>query len=184
MKIAGNHTLVAPRDRAWPILFDPTQLMALIPGCDRIEADGPDSYRGAITLRLPAVSGAYRTAIKILERREPEYCRLEGEAAGPGGSVRGQAAFTLREANGGTRVEYEGDAIIAGPLGGMNPRFVEGVAQQLIKQGLARLDAQALAAMAAEEAAGAAVLRPGRWARLIAWLRGFVERVFPRKVAT
>jgi carbon monoxide dehydrogenase subunit G len=152
--------------------------MGLIPGCDRIEADGPDSYRGAITLRLPAVSGTYRTAIKILERQEPEFCRLNGEAAGPGGSVRGEAAFNLRAANGGTLVEYEGDAIISGPLGGMNPRFIEGVAQQLIKQGLARLDAQAVAAMTAE--AGARGLRPGLWARLVAWLRGAIRRVFPR----
>jgi uncharacterized protein len=178
MKITGTYTLNAPRDRAWPIIFDPVQLMGLIPGCDRIEADGPDSYRGAITLRLPAVSGTYRTAIKILERREPEFCRLNGEAAGPGGSVRGEAAFNLRAANGGTLVEYEGDAIISGPLGGMNPRFIEGVAQQLIKQGLARLDAQAVAAMTAE--AGARGLQPGLWARLVAWLRGAIRRVFPR----
>jgi carbon monoxide dehydrogenase subunit G len=175
MRIAGVYTLSAPRDRAWPIIFDPLQLMGLIPGCDEIEAVGPDSYRGAITLRLPAVSGAYRTAIKILDRREPEFCRLEGEAAGPGGAVKGQAAFTLREADGGTLVEYEGDALVSGPLGGLNPRFVEGVAQQLIKQGLGRLDAQALAAMAAEAAAAPAP-RPGLWARFKAWLRRLFAR--------
>jgi len=175
MKIAGSYTLKAAREHAWPIIFDPIQLMGLIPGCDEIEADGPDSYRGTITLRLPAVSGAYRTAIKILERREPEFCRLDGEAAGPGGSVRGKAAFTLREADGGTVVDYEGDAVIAGPLAGMNPRFVEGVAQQLIKQGLERLDAQAAAAMAAE-AKAIPVSRPGLWARFVVWLRGVVGR--------
>jgi hypothetical protein len=84
--------------------------------------------------------------------------------------VRGQAAFTLREAGGGTLVEYEGDALVSGPLAGMNPRFVEGVAQQLIKQALGRLNTQALAAMAAEAAAVPAP-RTGLWARLKAWLR-------------
>ena len=177
MKITGSYALDTPRDRAWPIIFDPAQLMGLIPGCDRIEADGPDSYRGAITLRLPAVSGTYRTAIKILDRREPEFCRLNGEAAGPGGSVTGQAAFTLREADGGTLVEYDGDAIISGPLAGMNPRFVEGVAQQLIKQGLARLNAQAVAAMAAEAGALAPVRRTSSWARFVAWLRRMLARL-------
>jgi carbon monoxide dehydrogenase subunit G len=169
MKIAGTYTLRAPRDRVWPIIFDPVQLMGLIPGCEEIVADGPDSYRGSINLRLPAVSGAYRTAIVILERREPEFCRLEGEAAGAGGSVKGQAAFTMREAGSGSLVEYEGDALISGPLAGMNPRFVEGVAQQLVKQGLGRLDARALAAMDAEAAAPAP--RPGLWVRFVAWLR-------------
>ena len=176
MKIAGSYTLTAPRDRVWPIIFDPAQLMELIPGCDQIEADGPDSYRGAITLRLPAVSGSYRAAIKVLDRRAPEYCHLDGEAAGSGGSVRGQAIFILREADGGTLLEYDGDAIIAGPLAGMNPRFVEGVAQQLIKQGLARLDAQAVAAMAAPAKVTPAQQR-GVWARLVTWLRGLFGRV-------
>jgi uncharacterized protein len=170
VKITGTYILSAPRDRAWPILFDPIQLMGLIPGCDEIEADGPDSYRGAITLRLPAVSGTYRTVIKILERRELEFCRLEGDGGGACGGVKGQAAFTLRESDGGTLVEYEGDVLISGPLAGMNSRFVEGVAQQLIKQGLGRLNAQALAAMAAEAAAAPAP-RPRLWARFIAWLR-------------
>lgn len=177
MKITGAYTLNAPRDRAWPIIFDPVQLMGLIPGCDQIAADGPDSYRGAITLRLPAISGSYRTAIKILDRREPEFCLLDGEAAGPGGSVTGQATFTLREVDGGTQVEYEGNAIISGPLAGMNPRFVEGVAQQLIKQGLARLDAQAAAAMAAEAGAPAPVRRASAWTRFVSWLRGLLARL-------
>jgi hypothetical protein len=176
MKIAGNYNLSAPRERAWPILFDPVQLMSLIPGCEQIEADGPDSYRGTVTLRLPAVSGTYRTAIQILDRREPEFCRLTGEAAGPGGSVRGQAAFTLRVANGGTLVEYDGDAMISGPLAGMNPRFVEGVAQQLIKQGLARLDAQAGATTAAE-AEAIPVLIQGLWTRFQAWLQRLISRI-------
>ena len=179
MKITGSHTLTAPRDRVWPIIFDPAQLMELIPGCDQIEADGPDSYSGAITLRLPAISGSYRTAIKVLERRAPEYCRLDGEAAGSGGSVRGQAAFTLWQAGGGTLVEYEGDAVIAGPLAAMNPRFVEGVVQALIRQGLGRLDAQAAAEKAAE-AAAAPARRPPLLARLRTWLREVLGRGFLR----
>jgi len=180
MKIAGSYTLAAPRDRVWPIIFDPAALLDLIPGCDQIESDGPDSYRGTITLRLPAISGTYRTAIRILDRREPELCRLDGEAAGSGGSVRGQAAFTLSDADGGTLVEYEGDAIIAGPLAGINPRFVEGVVQALIRQGLGRLDAQAAAAMAVE-APAAPARRPPLLARLMAWLRGVVRSVFLRQ---
>lgn len=173
MKITGTYALKAPRERVWPLIFDPGTLMGLIPGCEQIEQDGPDAYRGAITLRLPAVSGTYRTAIRILDRRAPEMCRLEGEASGSGGSVRGQAAFVLKEAAGGTLVEYEGDAVIAGPLAGMNPRFVEGVAQTLIRQGLARLDAQALAALPTEAPAA----RSGLWARFTGWLRRLLARL-------
>jgi uncharacterized protein len=182
MRIAGSYTLASPRQRVWPMLLDPAVLLELIPGCDRIEADGPGAYRGAITLRLPAVSGVYRTAIKILDQREPEFCLLDGEAAGSAGTVKGQATFTLREAGGGTIVEYGGDAVISGPLAGMNPRFVEGVAQQLIKQGLGRLDARLVAATAAE-VAPAPALPSGGWPRFVAWLRGVFGRLFARRGA-
>jgi carbon monoxide dehydrogenase subunit G len=182
MKIAGSYPLTAPRDRVWPIIFDPAALLDLIPGCDQIESDGPGLYRGTVTLRVPAVSGAYRMAIKILDQRAPEFCRLDGEAAGSAGSVRGQAEFILQEADGGTLVQYDGDAIISGPLAGMNSRFVEGVAQQLIRQGLRRLDAQAAAAMAADAAAAPErVERLGLWPRFVAWLRLAVRRVLGRQ---
>jgi len=91
--------------------------------------------------------------------------------------VRGQAAFTLWQAGGGTLVEYEGDAVIAGPLAAMNPRFVEGVVQALIRQGLGRLDAQAAAEKAAE-AAAAPARRPPLLARLRTWLREVLGRGF------
>jgi carbon monoxide dehydrogenase subunit G len=176
MKIAGSYTLVSPRRLVWPLIFDPAALLELVPGCDQIQADGPDSYRGIITLRLPAVSGSYRTAIRIVDRREPEFCRFDGEAAGSGGSVTGQATFTLREVGDGTIVDYDGDAIIAGPLAGMNSRFIEGVAQTLIRQGLGRLDARVAASMAAEASISAPVEHPGIWRRFLAWLRKLFDR--------
>jgi hypothetical protein len=38
-----------------------------------------------------------------------------------------------------TRIDYEAEVQISGPLAGINPRFAEGVAQTLIRQGLAKL---------------------------------------------
>jgi hypothetical protein len=40
-------------------------------------------------------------------------------------------------------MDYEGQAIIAGPLAQLDSRFIEGVANALIKQGLTRLNKQA-----------------------------------------
>jgi len=90
-------------------------------------------------LRIPAIAGAYETWVKVLQCEAPSFCRIQGEASGPGGSVRGQASFTLQPEGQQTRIAYQGDAQIGGPLAGMNPRFAEGVAQALIRQGLARL---------------------------------------------
>jgi carbon monoxide dehydrogenase subunit G len=139
MNISGQSTLDATADSIWPLIFDPRSLMQLLPGCEEMEQVGPDEYRGRMTLRVPAVSGTFSTWVKVLHAEPPRFCQVEGEASGPGGSVRGQACFTLYPEGQRTRIEYEADAQIGGPLAGMNARFAEGVAQTLIRQGLGKL---------------------------------------------
>ncbi len=139
MKIAGQSILDATAESIWPLIFDPRTLLQLLPGCEQVEQVAPDEYRGRMTLRLPAIAGTYDTWVKVLQYEAPSFCQIQGEASGPGGSVRGQASFSLQPEAQQTRIAYQGDAQIGGPLAGMNPRFAEGVAQTLIRQGLARL---------------------------------------------
>jgi carbon monoxide dehydrogenase subunit G len=141
MKIAGSYNLDVPRERLWSLIFDPAVLLQLIPGCEQIEQAGNDVYRGRITLRLPAVSGSFDTHFKIVESEPPSFCRFQGEAGGSSGSIKAQGAFRLRDEGYGTVVEYECEALVGRPLASMNPRFMEGVAQMFIRQGLERLRA-------------------------------------------
>ena len=181
MKISGATDLDAPSADIWPLIFDPSTLLNLIPGCDDVEQIAPDAFRCRMTLRVPALAGSYEARVKVLEYVEPSYCRIQGEASGPGGGVQGQASFTLAPAGEGSRIAYTGDAMISGPLAGMNPRFAENVAQTLIRQGLSRLPALARERAAAPSPAEAAAAPGGastatqrlrrRLAALVAFLR-------------
>lgn len=144
MKIANHYTFTVPRERIWPLIYDPAALAGLIPGCEKLEQVSPDEYRGQIQLRLPAVVGTYQTYVKLVEREEPNYCLFEGEVNGAPGSVKGTASFKL-ETIGETEtlMTYEGQGFISGPLGQLNSRFIEGIANTLIKQGLHKLNEQA-----------------------------------------
>jgi hypothetical protein len=144
MKITNHYTLTAPRERIWPLIYDPAALIGLIPGCEKLEQVSPDEYQGQIQLRLPAVVGTYQTYVKLLKREEPSYCLFEGEVHGAPGSIKGTASFSLQAVNEQeTLMTYEGQAVISGPLGQLNSRFIEGIANTLIKQGLAKLNQQA-----------------------------------------
>jgi uncharacterized protein len=153
MKIAGQAVLDAPRDAIWPLIFEPEALLQLLPGCDEIAQVAPGEYRGRMSLRVPALAGAYDVRVRVLDAEPPRRCRIEGDAGGANGSVQGQASFTLEPEGDGTRIVYQGDALIGGPLAGMNPRFAEGVAQTLIRQGLNKLPALARERAAAQAAA-------------------------------
>lgn len=142
MKIIGTYTLKGPRERIWPLIYDPASLISLIPGCEKIEQVSPNQYRGQVQVRVPAVSGTYQTYIQIIELDEPRYCCFEGNINGPAGSIEGTASFELVGADQQTIIEYKGHAVITGPLAKLNPRFVEGLAQTLINQGLEKLNKQ------------------------------------------
>ena len=142
MKVAGSYILDGTRECIWPLIYDPASLVTFIPGCEQLEQISSDEYRGQVHIRLPAVGGIYTTYVKLIERDEPNYCRFAGEVSGTAGSVSGTASFRLKAMDARTLLEYEGQALISGPLARLDSRFVEGVAQTLIKQGLSKLNQQ------------------------------------------
>jgi carbon monoxide dehydrogenase subunit G len=142
MNIRGSHTLDAPRAAVFAAICDPDTLLSIIPGCDEIEQIGDAEYRGRISLRLPGVVGTYRTVVRLVDADAPRYGQLEGEVVGALGSIRGRASFRLAEAGGKTTVDYDGRAVIGGPLARLDTRFVEGLAGSLINQGLGNLNSR------------------------------------------
>ena len=142
MNIHGSRTLEAPREAVFAAILDPNVLLAVIPGCQAIEQVSATEYRGRISLRLPGMVGSYRTLVRVVEAEAPSDGRLEGEVTGALGSITGGASFHLAGSDGGTVVDYEGQATIGGPLARLDSRFVEGLAGSLINQGLGELDAR------------------------------------------
>lgn len=142
MNIRGSRTLDAPRAAVFAAICDPETLLAVIPGCSEIEQVGDAEYRGQISLRLPGVVGMYRTVVSLVDTDAPRYGRLEGEVVGALGSIKGHASFRLTDAGGKTTVDYDGQALIDGPLARLDSRFVEGLAASLINQGLGNLDSR------------------------------------------
>jgi carbon monoxide dehydrogenase subunit G len=139
MRISGNTCVNAPCEAIWKLIFNPSALLQLVPGCDQVEQVAPDQYRASLTMRVPSLAGNYEILIKIAESEAPRFCRLEGNARGPGGVLQGTGTFTLLPQGQKTRIDYDSEIQISGPLAGMHPRFTEGVAQTLIRQGLTKL---------------------------------------------
>ena len=44
MQVEGQYTINAPIERVWAYLQDPAGLQACIPGCEKLEPRGEDSY--------------------------------------------------------------------------------------------------------------------------------------------
>jgi carbon monoxide dehydrogenase subunit G len=141
MHFTGSYLLNATPQIIWPHIFNPEMLIKLIPGCQSVVQVSPDEYKTVIDIGLPAVVGRYDAAVKLVDYQEPFSCSFEGLVESNAGHISGTASFLLQEVNQDkTEIQYKADAIISGPLGKLKGRFIQGVAQTLINQGLSHLN--------------------------------------------
>ena len=153
MKIQGEHTFEAPRERVWRALLDPEVLARTLPGCERLERTGENEFRGALNVQVGPVKGQFQGTLQLADLIPLEGYHMKLEGSGPAGFMNGNGTLRLTEApTGGTALRYDLDAQVGGKLAGVGQRLVESSARSITKQGLEGLGRELRAMGAAEPA--------------------------------
>ncbi|MBI3329983.1 MAG: carbon monoxide dehydrogenase subunit G [Nitrospinae bacterium] len=147
MKVSGTYLLKASRERVWQLLTDPACLKACLPGCESLEASGPDQYQAVLTVGIAAVKGKYTGTVILSEKQPPRHFTLQVEGKGSPGFMKGIGVLELAEEADGTKVMYQGDVQVGGPIAGVGQRLLDGVSKMLVGQFFTAASAQ-LEAMA------------------------------------
>jgi len=134
VKVSGTHLLNAPRDRVWQCLNDPAFLKECLPGCESMEATGPDQYRVTLTVGIAAVKGKYAGSVTLSEKEPPQRFKMQVEGKGTGGFMQGTGLLELSEDPQGTKVTYQGDVQVGGPIASVGQRLLEGAAKMMVGQ--------------------------------------------------
>lgn len=153
MKLAGSHPLPHPPAAVWEALMDPEVLSRTLPGCERLErvepaagivaGDGDLAFRGAMTVQVGPVRGAFQGGLALSDLRPPESYRMKLQGQGPSGFLTGEGEVRLEETpDGGTLLHYDLDAQVGGRVAGVGQRLLESSAKVIAKQGLERLERQ------------------------------------------
>jgi carbon monoxide dehydrogenase subunit G len=130
MKVVGSAVLGADRARVWAALQDPGVLVRTIPGCERLEALGGDVYRMTVSAGVASIKGVYQGEVALAEPDEPERFVLKARGQGAPGTVDATVQVRLSEVDGGTRVDYDADAVVGGMIGGVGQRMLGSVARR------------------------------------------------------
>ncbi|WP_189237223.1 SRPBCC family protein [Planomonospora parontospora] len=130
MKVAGSAVLGADRDRVWSALQDPAVLVRTIPGCERLEETGPDTYRMTVTAGVASIRGLYQGEVALRDPDAPSRFVLRARGQGAPGTVEATVQVRLSEADGGTRVDYDAEAVVGGMIGGVGQRMLGTVARR------------------------------------------------------
>ena len=132
MKLEGSHDVPAPRQQVWEAFFDPARLQQAIPGCEKLEAIGPDEYKATMKVGVGGVKGTFEGKVRLSEKKPPESYKMAVEGTGGPGFIRGDTLITLSDAEGGgTRVAYNADVQVGGLIASVGQRMLGGVSKMM-----------------------------------------------------
>jgi len=134
MKLAGQYLLPAPPVKVWELLTDPVRLAKLLPGCERLDPDGPDRFKAAVKFGIAAISGKYAGTIEFSDKKPPKSLRMKLSGKGIPGFVDGVGHIELAETEGHTELRYTGEAQVGGMIASVGQRMIEGAARKIMDQ--------------------------------------------------
>ena len=140
MKLSGEATINASVDRVYAALNDPAVLVRTIPGCQRLEQTGPDTFKATVLAGVASIKGTFDGDVKLSDQQPPDSMTLHASGAGAPGTVSAIARVTLTPSDGGTLLRYEADATIGGVIGGVGQRMLTGVAKKTANEFFAAVE--------------------------------------------
>jgi hypothetical protein len=143
MKIEGTQELRASRERVYQALTDPAVLKRAIPGCERLEQTGANSYATTLRAGVGSIKGVFTGDVRLEEMRSPEHYRIVVDAKGQPGFVKGSGTLDLADQDGVTVVSYTGDVQLGGTIAGVGQRMVQGAAKMMAAQFFTAIEAEA-----------------------------------------
>jgi carbon monoxide dehydrogenase subunit G len=142
MKVEGMRTFAAPRTAVWQVLNDPASMAATMPGVESFDVQDERRWRANVKIPLGLGSLGMTMDMEKTEERPPEFARLAIKGNGVGAILNMTTAFNLSDEGGGTKMDWEADVRIAGPVGSMGQRVLQPIVNQQVQHVLAALDEQ------------------------------------------
>lgn len=139
MKIEGSADIPAPRDKVWAAFLDRNILAQALPGCEKLEAIGPNEYKATMKVGVAAIKGTFEGKVKLSDLEPPNRYRMAVEGSGGPGFVRGDAGMQMSDVPGGTKVSYDADVQVGGLIASVGQRMLGGVTKMMLDQFFTRM---------------------------------------------
>jgi carbon monoxide dehydrogenase subunit G len=134
VKFEGTASLPAPPAEVFSLLTDASRLARLLPGCERLEPDGPDRYKAAVKFGIAAISGKYAGTLEFAEKKPPHSLTLKMDGKGLPGFVKGEGRIELTAKGSDTELTYSGEAQVGGLIASVGQRMIDVAARKIVQQ--------------------------------------------------
>ena len=134
LKIGGKYKIAAPRQKVWDALMDPDILVAAIPGAERCLEIAPGKFQVEIKVGIGIIRGQFSGTVETTDLNPPSSQRLILNGEGTGGWIKGGGELTLREVDGNTEIDVDGEALTGGVLARVGQRMIGNASKTMMGQ--------------------------------------------------
>ena len=174
MKLEGTHQLEAARERVYQSLVNPEVLQRCIPGCERLERTGENTFAATIRTGVGSIKGVFEGKVQLENLREPEHFRIVVEGKGAPGFLKGSGDLDLAQEENTTKVTYSGDVQVGGTIASVGQRMIQGAAKMMATQFFTCLGAEA------ETEVGEPPPQHGFFRTALRWFSGWIKGLFKK----
>jgi len=175
MIIEGKQELRASRERVYQALVDPEVLQRCIPGCERLEKTGDNTYSATLKAGVGTIKGLFTGNVRLEDMQPPSRYRLVIDGKGQPGFLKGEGDLDLEEDDGVTVVSYKGDVKIGGTIAGVGQRMIQGTAKMMASQFFTAIEAEA------QTESNEPPPKHGFFRTALRWLSGWMRRILGRR---
>ncbi|OGO18491.1 MAG: hypothetical protein A2Z14_19820 [Chloroflexi bacterium RBG_16_48_8] len=133
MKLMGEVTIQAPRERVWNFLLDIEGMSRCIPALESLEAVVPhQQYRVTASVGLGTVKVRFNADVEWLELEPPKRALMKGHGTLPGSAGDATAEMVLSDGpHGSTRLTWWADVVVSGTIASLASRLMGSVTKKL-----------------------------------------------------
>jgi carbon monoxide dehydrogenase subunit G len=175
MKLEGSHQLAASRKRVYESLTNPEVLKRCIPGCEKLEKTGDNTYAAVLRTGVGSIKGVFNGTVRLEDLREPEHFRMVVDGKGAPGFLKGSGDLDLVEDGEETKVNYTGDIQVGGTIAGVGQRMIQGTVKMMATQFFTALAAEA------QTEVGKPPPQHGFFRTTLRWFSGWLRNIFGKR---
>ncbi len=141
MKVEGEHLFNGSRQQVWDLFRDTEVMAAALPGTEKMEFVGDNTYDAVMNVRVGPVSGVFSGKLVISNESHPESYTMTVDGRGKPGFLKGFGDIILiDEGDSGTLMKYVGEVQIGGKLAGIGQRLIDTVSKSIINHFVLKME--------------------------------------------
>jgi hypothetical protein len=133
MKLDGEVTINADRQKVWDYLTDPEAVSQCAPGLESMKIIEPDKQFEAVAgLGFGTVKVRFVTNVYWVELDAPNFAKMTAHGTAPGSAADVTGDMRLEDtADGGTKMTWSADVIVSGTITSLASRMMGSVSKKI-----------------------------------------------------